>query len=85
MRLSSEFAPDALLHHQKFDPEFHGLLARPLRKLSPSYPSREAHVVLDHARRARLAPDRVALDDDGAQTFRSRVNGSRQSPAGPAP
>jgi hypothetical protein len=48
MRLSWN-SPLTPSHHQKFDPEFHSLLARPLRKLSPRYPSREAHVVIRNA------------------------------------
>ena len=51
------------------------LLQRAARELVARHARREAEVVLDPRRRARLAAGRLALDDDRAQALRRAVDG----------
>ena len=51
----------------------------------PLIPGREAEVVLDPARRARLAAERRALDDQGARGPPRRRRPRRRGPPGPPP
>ena len=55
------------------------LLECPARELVTRDARREAEVVLDPRRRARLPAGRLALDDDRPQTFRGAVDGRRQA------
>ena len=55
-----------------------GLLERPVRELVPGHARREAEVVLDPGRRARLAAGRLALDHDRLEALRRAVHGRGQ-------
>src|SRR5207244_10630278 len=48
------------------------------RQLGPADPGREAEVVLDPARRSRLAAERGALDHERVETLRGPIHGCRQ-------
>lgn len=59
-----------------------GLDAGSLRQPHPGDAAREPEIVANHRTRPRLSPDRLRLDDDGVQAFRSSVDGCCQ-PGGP--
>ena len=52
---------------------------RPARQLGAADPGREAEVVLDPARGARLATEPGALDDQGVKPFRGAVDGRAEA------
>ena len=58
------------------------LLERARRELVPRHAEREAEVVLDPRRRARLSSGRLALDEHGAEALRGALTAAA-IPAGP--
>ena len=74
VRLVLELELDHLPADRELDPEHPRLLVGALRKLGPGDAASEAEVVADQRARARLAADRLALDDEGPQALRLRVD-----------
>ena len=73
-----------LRSEQHLRPETAGLGGRPPGQVATGDACRETEVVLDPGALAGLAPDRLLLDDHGAQALRGAVDG-RPEPGRPAP
>ena len=69
---------------QHLRPEASGLGGRPPGKVTAGDAGWESQVVLDAGALAGLAPDRLLLDENGAQSFRGAVDG-RPEPGRPTP
>ena len=69
---------DRLLDGEQLGAEPPRLVGRAARQVRAAQPGREAQVVLDPARLARLAARRLALDHHGLQALRGAVHRGRQ-------
>ena len=65
--------------HEDLGPEPLGLRESLLRELIAGHARREAEVVLDPRRRARLPPGRLPLDCDDVEALGSPVDGGRET------
>ena len=74
MHRVAELDVDHLAREQERRSEDPRLLVGALRELGPAQPTREAEVVADAGARACLAADRLALDDERAQSFRGCID-----------
>ena len=68
-----------LARQHELRPEDPRLLVGALRELGAADAAREAEVVADQRARARLAADRLALDDERAQPLRGGVDGGGEA------
>ena len=82
--VGARLEPDRAVRRGGAGAELARLRDRPGRQLGATDPGREAEVVLDPARRARLAAERAALDDERVEPLGRAVD-RRAEPCGTAP
>ena len=82
--VGARLEPDRAVRRGGAGAELAGLRDRPGRELGATDPGREAEVVLDPARRARLAAECAALDDERVESLGRAVDRCTE-PCGTAP
>ena len=78
-RTSHHIDGDRFLRGQELGAEAAGLRRRSPREVGSGEPGREPKVVLDARAHPGLPAERLSLDDDRSQPFRSAVDGGRES------
>ena len=78
-RVVAAFELHRLVGDRDFDPELLRLAEGPAHQGHARNAGREAEVILDPRRSARLAAERAAIDGEHRQTFGARVDGGREA------